>query len=148
MYSAVPWRPGQSHYMHNSRKIDRISECAVRPTVEPHIALFRRGMAETGIVEGRDAVIEFSFANGQYDRLPAMATALIARPVDLIVAQSPPAALAAKAATSTICIVFAAGIDAVAAGLVASFNRPGGNATGMVLVPGPLVQKRLELVES
>lgn len=117
-----------------------------QPTVEPHIALFRRGLVETGIVEGRDVIIEFRFANGQYDRLPAMATALIARPIDLIVAQSPPAALAAKAATSTIPIVFAVGIDAVAAGLVTSFNRPGGNATGMVLVPGPLVQKRLELV--
>ena len=114
--------------------------------VVPHIAMFHRGLGEAGFVEGRNVTIEYRFADGQYDRLAAMAADLVGRAVNLIVAQSPPAALAAKIATTTIPTVFAVGLDPVAAGLVASFNRPGGNATGMVMIPGPLVQKRLELI--
>ena len=117
-----------------------------RAAVLDHTAMFHRGLGEAGFAEGRNVAIEYRFADGQYDRLPALAAELVGRSVNLIVAQSPPAALAAKAATSTIPIVFAVGLDPVAAGLVASFNRPDGNATGMALIPGPLVQKRLELV--
>ena len=114
--------------------------------VVPHIAMFHRGLGEAGFVEGRNVTIEYRFADGQYDRLASMAADLVGRAVNLIVAQSPPAALAAKTATTTIPTVFAVGLDPVAAGLVASFNRPGGNATGVVMLPGPLVQKRLELI--
>jgi ABC-type uncharacterized transport system substrate-binding protein len=110
------------------------------------LATFERGLGETGYVQGRNVAIEYRFADGQYDRLPAMASELVRRPVSLILAMGPPAALAAKVATTTIPIVFVVGFDPVGAGLVASFNRPGGNATGMVLISGPLGQKRLELV--
>ena len=107
---------------------------------------FRRGLGETGYVDGRNVAIDYRFADGQYDRLPALAGEMVRRPVALILAAAPPAALAAKVATTTIPIVFIVGLDPVGAGLVASFNRPGGNATGMVLISGPLGQKRLELV--
>ena len=110
------------------------------------MAAWRRGLSETGYVEGKNVVVEYRFADGQYDRLAAFATEFVRRPVDLIVGLAPPAALAAKVATTTIPIVFVVGLDPVAAGLVASFNQPGGNATGMTLITGPLGQKRLELL--
>jgi putative ABC transport system substrate-binding protein len=111
-----------------------------------HLGLFRRGLGENGFVPGQNVAIEYRWANGQYERLPALAADLAGRPVDVILAQAPPAALAAKSATSTIPIVFVVGIDPVAAGLVASYSRPGGNATGATLIMGPLGQKRLEIV--
>src|SRR5262249_19402965 len=110
------------------------------------VAAFQRGLVETGYVDGRNVAIDYRFADGQYDRLPALASEMVRRPVSLIVAGGPPAALAGKVATTTIPIVFIVGFDPVGAGLVASFNRPGGNATGVVLVSGQLGQKRLELV--
>ena len=110
------------------------------------MAAWRRGLSETGYIEGKNVVVEYRFAEGQYDRLAAFATEFVRRPVNLIVALAPPAALAAKVATTTIPIVFVVGLDPVAAGLVASFNQPGGNATGMTLITGPLGQKRLELL--
>ena len=109
-------------------------------------AAFARGLAETGYADGRNVAIDYRFADGKYDRLPALAAEMVRRPVSLIVAGAPPAAMAAKVATTTIPIVFIVGLDPVGAGLVASFNRPGGNATGMVLISGLLGQKRLELV--
>jgi putative ABC transport system substrate-binding protein len=122
-----------------------LSTLSEETAVQYHV-LFRRGLAEVGFVPGRNVVIEHRWANGQYDRLPAMAAELVRRPVDVIFAQAPPAALAARNATTTIPIVFTVGIDPVAAGLVASYGRPGGNATGATLISGPLGQKRLELL--
>ena len=107
-------------------------------------AKFNRGLHEMGFVDGQNVAIEYRWADGQYDRLPAMATELVRRPVDVIVAQAPPAALAAKAATTTIPIVFVVGFDPIAAGLVESLSQPSGNATGMTLMTAPLSQKRNE----
>ena len=108
---------------------------------------FHRGLSEGGFVEGQNIAIEYRYAGGQYERLNALAAEFVRRPVSLIVAAAPPAALAAKVATTTIPIVFIVGLDPVAAGLVASFNRPAGNATGISLLTGPLGQKRVEFLQ-
>jgi ABC-type uncharacterized transport system substrate-binding protein len=122
--------------------LSALSEAAVAGQV----SAFRRGLSETGFVEGRNVAIEYRWAEGQYQRLPAMAAELVTRPVSLILAQSPPAALAAKAATANIPIVFVVGFDPVGAGLVTDLNKPAGNATGMTLLSYALGQKRLEMV--
>jgi putative tryptophan/tyrosine transport system substrate-binding protein len=111
------------------------------------VEAFRRGLGEVGFVEGRNVTIEYRWALGQYDRLPAMAAELVSRPVTVLVSTGgEPATLAAKSATSIVPIVFTVGGDPVKEGLAASFNHPGGNATGISLLTATLEAKRLGLL--
>jgi putative tryptophan/tyrosine transport system substrate-binding protein len=111
------------------------------------IEAFRRGLSEGGFVAGQNVAIEFRWAHGQFDLLPAMASELVGRRVSVFVAVGgEPSALAAKRATSTIPIVFAIGSDPVSAGLVESFNRPNGNLTGITLQTVFMEPKRLGLL--
>lgn len=110
-------------------------------------AEFRDGLRELGYIEGDNAAIDYRFAQGQAEKLTALAAELAAANVDVIVTESTPAALAAKRATATIPIVMAVGSDPVAAGLVADLARPGGNITGLTNMPSQLMGKRLELVQ-
>jgi putative ABC transport system substrate-binding protein len=110
------------------------------------LASFREGLRDAGFIEGQNVVIEEQWAEGQYDRLPLLAAELVRRPAAIIVASNLPSVFAAKAATSTIPIVFISSGDPVQLGIVASLNRPGGNITGVNFFAVEVASKRLELL--
>lgn len=113
----------------------------------PELDAFRQGLRELGYIEGQNIAIEYRFASGRVERLPELAAELVRLKLDVIVTPATPASVAAKQATSTIPIVFAAVADALGAGLVANIARPGGNVTGLTSISAELGGKRLELLK-
>jgi putative ABC transport system substrate-binding protein len=145
--AATTWTRGA--YAQQSERMRRIGFLnAASSSSSLHIAsAFRRGLSEAGYVEGRNLTIEYHWAEGRYDRLPALAADLVNGGVAVIAAGAPAAVLAAKSATSSIPIVFTTGADPARMGVVASLNRPGGNITGVHFLTAGLEAKRFGLLQ-
>ena len=142
--SAVTW-PLAAHAQQQAVPVIGFLRSTSAVVSKPMIAGFRQGLTAAGFTEGQNVAIEYRYADNQLERLPGLVAELIRLPVVVIVANVN-AALAAKAATTTVPIVFATGSDPVVDGLVASLNRPGGNVTGVSFVSGLLGAKRLEML--
>jgi putative ABC transport system substrate-binding protein len=146
--SAAAW-PIAAHAQQPAMPVIGYLSGATFETMREYVAAFHRGLADAGFAEGRNVAIEYRWAEGHNDRLPALATDLARRDVAIIVVgSSTPGALAAKAATQTIPIVFQIGTDPVKVGLVASLARPGGNITGITIINVELIAKCLELMHN
>ena len=143
--SAVVW-PLAAHAQPAAMPIVEVLDSSSANEYAPFLVAFREGLHEAGFIEGRNVAIEYRWADGRYDRLPSLAAELVRVPVAVLVATGITAAAAAKAATSTVPIVFNTGGDPVRFGLVASLNKPGGNITGVASLGKVLVAKRFELL--
>ena len=143
--SAVVW-PIAVHAQQAAMPIVGVLDSSSANEYAPFLVAFREGLHEAGFIEGRNVAIEYRWADGRYDRLPSLAAELVRVPVAVLVATGITAAAAAKAATSTVPIVFNTGGDPVRFGLVASLNKPGGNITGVASLGKVLVAKRFELL--
>ena len=143
--SVVVW-PLAAHAQPAAMPIVGVLDSSSANEYAPFLVAFREGLHEAGFIEGRDVAIEYRWADGRYDRLPSLAAELVRVPVAVLVATGITAAAAAKAATSTVPIVFNTGGDPVRFGLVASLNKPGGNITGVASLGKVLVAKRFELL--
>ncbi len=142
---AATW-PLCAHAQQPAMPVIGILSMQNRATEASRLAAIVQGLKETGFVDGQNLAIDYRFAEGHNDRLPMLAAELVQRPVAVILANTTPPAHAAKAATATIPVVFMTGVDPVEVGLVASFNRPGANVTGVTFLVNKLVGKRLELL--
>jgi putative tryptophan/tyrosine transport system substrate-binding protein len=144
--SATIAAPLAAHAQSAMPVIGFLSSASAEP-YKPFVSAYRSGLSESGFLEGQNIAIEFRWAEGHYDRLPSLAAELVGQPVTLIAASGGlPSVLAAKAATTTIPIVFTLGSDPVKFGIVSSLNRPGGNITGVSLLAYLLDAKRVELL--